>query len=82
MLEDLPDFQLVSAQFPHVGRRLAFLWGHPEFVTYTDDLLTDKHGKERQGFPPKVLNALFMLAQEHEKTFPHLKPRRGDFWQH
>ena len=81
-IDDSANFQLVSKEFPHVGRRLSLLWGQPEFAVVADDLLTDKHGKERQGFPSHVLNALFALVQEHEKAFPQLKPKRGDFWQH
>jgi hypothetical protein len=45
-----------------------------------DELQTDTRGGKRAGFPGPVLNALFMLAMEHEVAFPQLVKKQNDQW--
>lgn len=82
MVQKNENFLLINQTFPHIGKKLAFFWGHPEFNTYVDDLLTERKGVERVGFPPAALKALFDLAQDHEKAYPNLVKKTKDIWHH
>lgn len=80
MIQDLADFRLINGAFPHIGKKLAFLWGHPEFHHLIDELQQDRREGERAGFPANVLMALFTLELEHDKAFPDLARPETDIW--
>lgn len=80
MIDADESFKLITQAFPHIGKRLKFYWGHPEFAPYIDSLQTDSRQSTRTGFPGPVLNALFMLAMKHEGDHPHLAPKQSDIW--
>jgi hypothetical protein len=80
MLENNTSFQVINSAFPHIGKKLDFLWGHKEFHTLMEDLQQEKRGVQRQGFPPTVLTALFSLASDHDREFPNLVVKVTDIW--
>lgn len=80
MIDDDENFRVIAQVFPHIGEKLKFFWGHPEFVPYIDSLQTDSRAGTRSGFPGAVLNALFALALKHEDEHPHLAPKQVDIW--
>ena len=80
MIDGTRNYQVINEAFPHIGRKLKLFWGCPEFNMLMDELQTDNRGGKRAGFPGPVLNALFMLAMEHESAFPHLTPKQSDQW--
>ena len=59
------DFKLVNSSFPHIGKKIELLWGHPELSKMLMDLLTDTRDGTRQGFPREVAAAMFRLAEMH-----------------
>ena len=80
MIESNPNFKVINTAFPHLGKKLKLFWGCPEFNALMDELQTDTRGGKRAGFPGPVLNALFMLAMEHELAFPQLVKKQSDQW--
>ena len=80
MIEDNQNFKVINIVFPHIGEKLKLFWGCPEFGPYIDSLQTDTRGGNRAGFPGVVLNALFMLAMEHDEAFPNLRHKQTDKW--
>ncbi len=72
MIENNINFQVINQAYPHIGKKLDLFWGCPEFNATMEHLQTDTRGGTRAGFPGPVLNALFMLAMEHEEAFPKL----------
>ncbi len=80
MIESNSNFAVVNEAFPHIGRKLKLFWGCPEFNAFTHELQTDTRGGTRAGLPGPVLNALFMLAMEHEQAFPALVAKPTDQW--
>jgi hypothetical protein len=80
VIEDNPHYKVINAAFPHLGRKLKLFWGCPEFNVLMDELQTDTRGGKRAGFPGPVLNALFILAMEHEVAFPQLLGKQTDQW--
>ncbi|MFZ4480205.1 MAG: hypothetical protein ACOYNZ_09995 [Rhodoferax sp.] len=80
MIENNKNFVVINDAFAHIGRKLKLFWGCPEFNSFIDELQTDTRGGTRAGFPGPVLNALFMLAMEHETAFPNLLGKQSDQW--
>ena len=80
MIDNNKNFQIINEAFPHIGRKLKLFWGCPEFNTFIDELQTDTRGGTRTGFPGPVLNALFMLATDHDGVFPNLLSEQTDQW--
>lgn len=80
MIDGNKNFILINQAFPHLGRKLKLFWGCPEFNRMMDELQTDTRGGSRAGFPGPVLNALFMLAMDHDTAFPHLVVHDTDKW--
>lgn len=71
------DCLLVSDRFPHIGKPLRLLWGHPEVAGYIDRLFRDTRGGTRHGFPIEVRDALTRIQAQH-----HLLPAAppGEAW--
>ncbi len=80
MIENNKNFAVINEAYPHLGRKLKLFWGCPEFNVLINELQTDTRGGSRAGFPGTVLNALFMLALEHEEAFPQLVRKQADQW--
>ena len=80
MIDDSQNFRLINDAFPHLGKKLRFLWGEPEFYQLVDSLQMVEEGKTKEGFPPGVLAALFSLSAEHDSRFPELVPAKKDTW--
>jgi hypothetical protein len=79
MIEDNADFKLVTASFPHIGKKIRLFWGYPEFVALMDELQQNKRGEPRQGFPVDIARALNNLDSTHCLVFPGLA-RKSDIW--
>ena len=79
-IEDTLDFKTISAAFPHVGAKLAFFWGAPEFHAFIDGLQQNRDSDHRAGFPANVLLAIYRLALAHESAHPKLARRDMDPW--
>ena len=77
------DFVLVNERFPHIGERIAALWGSAELGLYINELFLDTRGGTRQGFPAEISRALFRLSFRHDQLFPELpdSPEAGDAWE-
>jgi hypothetical protein len=69
-LDENTNFQTISKQTPRIAESLRLLWGCAEFEELVRNLLTDSCDGERRGFPLKVAQALFRLAEDHEAQFP------------
>jgi hypothetical protein len=74
------DFVTINKVFPHLGKKIAFLWGSPEFYPFMHALQYDESRTDRHGFPPEVLMAAHQLTQTHSKLHPQLIPRQTDIW--
>lgn len=74
------EFNSINARFPRIGQRILATWGSAAFCEYTNELMNDKRGGHRQGFPEDVVVALFRLMQEHDKQFPQFVLRITDIW--
>lgn len=64
------DFQRINKKFPHIGTKIFYLWTTDGLSPYLSDVLTNRRGGERQGFPADIAMALFRLQQEHDTLFP------------
>ncbi len=80
MIQDNEHFKIIEAAYPHIGKKLAFLWGYPEFNTVVTGLIYDTREGKRVGFPENVLNAVFSLALNHEKEHPQLLSQQKEVW--
>jgi hypothetical protein len=80
VIDNNENFKAINKAFPHIGQRLRFLWGYPEFSTFMDDLLQEKKGVQRQGFPGDILMALISLGQDHDTEFPGKAAKKKDIW--
>lgn len=69
-LDDNLNFQTISKQTPRIADSLRMLWGCAEFDEMVRNLLTDSGDGQRRGFPLKVAQALFRLAEDHQAQFP------------
>lgn len=63
-------FNVINDRFPHIGKKITFLWGYKELVIYAKNLLNENRDGNRQGFPPEVGAALVNLLYIHDKLFP------------
>lgn len=79
-INDNSDFQLVNARFPHIGEKIALLWGHKEFHNYMKHLMHDTREGTRKGFPHDIAKALFRLSNLHDNRFPMAKNNPRDIW--
>jgi len=75
------DFKIVNQRFPHIGKRLAALWGKDSLGVYIDSMMNDTRGGSRQGFPPEIAFSLFHLAQTHSNEFPQFTAKSSDTWE-
>ena len=58
-------------KFPRIANLVAVLWQDPNSLRrYVDDLLVDKRGGNRQGFPLDVLRELFRLRAHYDELHP------------
>jgi hypothetical protein len=80
MIEDNEHFKVIDAAYPHIGKKLSFLWGHPEFNTVITGLIYDTREGKRMGFPEPVLNAIFSLGLSHELEHPQLLAKQKEVW--
>jgi hypothetical protein len=63
--------QVIAEKFPHVLERVIRLWHSSECVDYLNDLMkpNGSGGRfDREGFPEKVWEELFVLLQHHKKS--------------
>jgi hypothetical protein len=69
----------LSGRFPHIVKRLAAIWQHPDKArTYLKNLMmAERDG--RQGFPPDVYQEIFILSNFYDQLHPPLKTS-GDIW--
>ena len=70
---DNEHFKLVNSRFPHIGKKIEFLWGEREFDTMINKLFSDTRGDTRQGFPLEIADALLKLMMLHDTEFPYYK---------
>lgn len=80
MIQEMNDFKVINAAFPHIGKKLEFFWGEPEFNTLVDELQQNKRGDHRAGLPADILLALYSLASAHDSAYPKLARKDPDFW--
>lgn len=52
---------LINNRFPHIGEKLRYLYGYPEYYSYIDSLFSDTRNDTRQGFPKEIANALLKI---------------------
>lgn len=74
------NFKTIAAAFPHLGEKLAFFWGEPEFGVLMDELQQNWRHEHRAGFPANVLMALEGLACAHDAAYPKLARKEKDLW--
>ena len=79
-IHDNTDFQLIEAAFAHIGKKLALLWGHPEFHAFVQGLEQDTRQGSRAGFTADILFALARLSMAHDKAFPDQAPSGQSIW--
>lgn len=82
MIENNPHFRQVNAAFPHIGKNIRLLWGHPEFSMYVSKLMADTRNGQRRGFPDDVHDAMLRLLAQHDRDFPRkdTPPDPKDLW--
>ncbi len=73
-----PSYELLVNKFPHVAKKISFLWGHQEFYLMFNELMHDTRGGTRQGFPLDAGSALLKLHLKHAQLFPNPNP---DKWE-
>lgn len=78
-IEDIPEYHLINDKFPHIGTRIFYLWGYPEFNIFMSQLLDDTRNGTRQGFPTNIADALLNLSHRHDIEYPQHKPK-ADIW--
>lgn len=75
------QFQVVNSCFPHIGKKIEFLWGDKEFNTFLNRLINDTRDGQRQGFPKPVATALLRLSMLHDTEFPQFVDiNTADVW--
>ena len=74
-------FQVVNQFYPHIGKKIEFLWGNPEFNDLLNRLINDTRDGAREGFPKPVASALLRLSILHDAEFPqYVKHYSSDIW--
>jgi hypothetical protein len=67
----------LAKQFPRIVNRLSRFWDSPQMMhEYFQQLLLDRRGK-RKGFPQKVMNELYALAEYYRALH---KTTNSDVW--
>lgn len=74
MITENKHFKIVQEAAPHIAKKIAFLWGEPEFNKFMSELMKDSRNGTRQGFSIEVSSALFQLMMEHDIQFPDFGP--------
>ena len=74
MIEQDLHFKIVNKAFPHIGKNIRLLWGHPELVTYVEKLMADTRNGQRRGFPDDVHDSILRLVERHDREFPRRAP--------
>jgi hypothetical protein len=82
MIENNLHFRLVNNAFPHIGKNIRLLWGHPEFALYMGKLMADTRNGQRRGFPDDVHDSMLRLLEQHDRDFPRApeKANPKDLW--
>lgn len=66
------------AHFPHIGHKIALLWGTQECINYIHQLLSDQDRGQRNqpsaGFDLDTVDELFRLLSVHPKLGELRKP--------
>lgn len=84
-IKTLPEYQTVNSKFPHIGKKLEFLWGNHECRTLLFDLINDRRETDQvgrrhaAGFPFDVAAALLKLISIHDEVYPQFVPK-GNIW--
>jgi hypothetical protein len=71
------DVSLILERYPKIGEKIKQSWGSGDLQSYLNSLIYDERGG-RQGFPEKIVSALFRVYEGHTTLFPETK--RGDIW--
>lgn len=74
------DYRVVNSCFLHIGKKIAAVWGQPEFNLLIHQLLRDSRGGTREGFPAHVTLALVHLEARHRHEFPELTIPPSSTW--
>ena len=61
------DYQIVEAEYPHIAKALKLLRGYPETAQYVEKILSETRNGSRQGFSPKVGDALINIQVAHKR---------------
>lgn len=72
----------IDELFPHIAKKILFLWGSPECVQYLDELIHFRPTSDRptrQGFPLQAILELDIILKAHHKEFPQYK-QADDIW--
>jgi hypothetical protein len=66
------DMQMavVGSRHTRVALAIEKFWGHPDCVTYIEELILGgyKEGEKRMGFKPEVVTALMTLIELHKQA--------------
>lgn len=65
----------MEEQFPRIMNRIVELWDSREIDDYFSELMIDKRGGTRQGFPPRVASEIFALSMAHANIRDKKKKR-------
>ena len=79
-INDRKSFDLLQARYPHIGAKIAALWGRPELNAYLDELLHDTRDGSRAGFPFEVTGAILDISERHHRDFPQHVFKASDIW--
>lgn len=77
VLDDNPNYLLINKELPRIAGSLRTLWGCAEFDEFVRNLLTESGDGARSGFPMRIAQALFRLAEDHEAEFPQFSRGRA-----
>ncbi len=79
MLDNNPQFKVVTQTFPHIGEKIKAYWGRDSFVPYMEGLLHGTREGTRRGFQTDVMMALHHLAEQHKAAYPQYQ-LSDNFW--
>lgn len=67
------QFATFYEKYPHLKRKIQFIWGTAECrKILSDTLLSDR--SYRAGFPPEDAKTLFSILLKHDQLFPQHNP--------
>lgn len=66
---------LLDTHYQRIADMILLHWSYPEFDDYINKLLVVDKSRNRQGFPPEVLEEILALQRIHEKIFPAFKAK-------